>query len=130
MYRSVQRQLAQRICGWGLFVPEDLAHFREACARRGEHVRAAAVSAFCLEMGAALQSLSLGAAAAEESGDLAAAAALTFARMALAGFTEQRDGEWRETARTSLGAMTDPYARALFAFLTASEVCTNSTYVQ
>ncbi len=121
MFRSEPRQLAQRLCGWGAFVPEDRIAFCDGCARRGEHVRAAAVAAFCLEMGAALASLARGAEAAEAAGDREAAAGLTFVRMALAGFTEERDGEWRETARQSVASMGDPYARALFAFLTAGE---------
>ncbi len=121
MFSSVPRQLAQRLCGWGIFLPEDLAAFSDACARRGEHTRAAAVSAFCLEMGGALTALQRGARAAEEAGDAEGAANLTFVRMALAGFTEQKEGEWRDTARQSLDNMADPYSRALFSFLTASE---------
>ncbi len=85
VYNSSPRQLTQRMCGWGILVPEDRINFCENCAKRGEFTRAAAVAAFCLEMKAALDMLARGAKHAEEDGDKDEATKLTYIRMALAG---------------------------------------------
>ncbi len=39
----------------------------------------------------------------------------------LIGYSEVKEGEWRRTVRESVDGMTDPYSRALFAFLAANE---------
>jgi hypothetical protein len=90
--------------------------------RRNEFTRGAAVAVFCLEMRQALEVLEKGVRAATEKGDHEAKNMLGFISMALSGYTEARDSQWRQTVQVRLGdGVSDPYVRAMFAFLTAGE---------
>ena len=111
IYRGSARERTLRICGWGSDHSE-LKKFLNELEQRGEYSRAAAIAIFCLQIRLASQILQRG--GEKHSQDLSVFA------IALSGFSEERSGAlWREMVTSSCKNMSDPYLKAMFAFLLA-----------
>ncbi|XP_042899420.1 GATOR2 complex protein MIOS-B isoform X2 [Parasteatoda tepidariorum] len=115
-YTCEERERALQLCGWGADLDSvALYKFLERLENDGHYARAAAIAVFNLEIRRGIKILSKGALSRshKSSCDLNAIA------MALAGYTEERSGLWREVSGALKSQLTDSYLRAMFAFLTA-----------
>jgi hypothetical protein len=98
-YRSEERLVVQQLCGWNVESLNDT---------QGSATRRAAIALFHLKLRQAIKILN-------ESSQTVPYA------MAIAGFTDERTSLWRELALENCHQLTDPYIRAIFAFLTESD---------
>ncbi|XP_039295830.1 GATOR complex protein MIOS-B [Nilaparvata lugens] len=132
VYRSEDRDKALLLCGWKLAVAAKGALDggssgswgleRLGCDPEGglkEHARAAAMAVFSLRLRKAIEILKQGARKAEEIGNSAHASHLNIVAMALSGYSDDKNSMWRELCINSRSLLSDPYLRAMFAFLTA-----------
>ncbi|XP_046677879.1 GATOR complex protein MIOS-like [Homalodisca vitripennis] len=113
LYRSEDRDKALQLCGW--MFDRDLAAlptFLETVESEGEEgvCRAAAIAVFNLRLRLAIEILTRGA---QTYNDI-----LTIVAMALSGFTDSRSSMWRELCMSQRAQISNPYLRAMFAFLT------------
>jgi len=97
--RSEERSFVQQLCGWSL--DPSPVHVE------GSPTRKAAVALFHLKLRHAIKLLN-------DSNNSVVA-------MAIAGFTEQKNTLWRDLAHATCHKLTDPYIRAMFAFLMESD---------
>uniref|UniRef100_W5MZ29 Missing oocyte, meiosis regulator, homolog (Drosophila) n=1 Tax=Lepisosteus oculatus TaxID=7918 RepID=W5MZ29_LEPOC len=113
-YRSEERSLALRLCGWIKRGPEiDVEPFLKSLEQEGEWERAAAVALFNLDIRRAIQILNTGASSGK--GDLN----LNVVAMALSGYTDEKNSLWREMCSTLRLQLSNPYLCVMFAFLTS-----------
>ncbi|CAG2068527.1 unnamed protein product, partial [Timema podura] len=82
----------------------------------GAYSRAAAIAVFSLKLRLSIEILNRGSEAQLKMGHVSS---LNIVAMALSGFSDDRNSMWRELCLKSLSQLTDPYLRAMFAFLTA-----------
>ncbi|XP_046677873.1 GATOR complex protein MIOS-B-like [Homalodisca vitripennis] len=113
LYRSEDRDKALQLCGW--MFDRDLAAlptFLETVESEGEEgvCRAAAIAVFNLRLRLAIEILTRGAQTYNDR--------LTIVAMALSGFTDSRSSMWRELCMSQRAQISNPYLRAMFAFLT------------
>ncbi|XP_069184860.1 GATOR2 complex protein MIOS isoform X3 [Procambarus clarkii] len=106
-----ERSRALELCSWGFENETVLNSFLSQLEAAGNHTRAAAVAVFNQRLKQAILILQRGASNKKLP-------ALNSTAMALSGFTEERKGLWRETCVHLRSHLTDPYLRAMFAFLT------------
>ncbi|XP_045138344.1 GATOR complex protein MIOS-A-like [Portunus trituberculatus] len=111
VFRSEERSRALELCSWGFENESLLGSFLAQLEAAGSHTRAAAAAVFNQRIKEAVQILQRGAVS-RKSPELNSTA------MALAGYTEERKALWRETCISLRSQLTDPYLRAMFAFLT------------
>ncbi|KAK3891191.1 hypothetical protein Pcinc_004907 [Petrolisthes cinctipes] len=111
VFRSEERSCALELCSWGFEDEGVLTSFLTQLEAAGNHTRAAAVAVFNQRIRLAIHILQRGAVAKKIP-------ALNSTAMALAGYTEERKGLWRDTCTSLRSQLTDPYLRAMFAFLT------------
>lgn len=111
VFRSEERSRALELCSWGFENEGLLGSFLAQLEAAGSHTRAAATAVFNQRIKQAVQILQRGASSNKMP-------ALNSTAMALAGYTEERKGLWRETCVNLRAQLTDPYLRAMFAFLT------------
>ncbi|MPC34163.1 WD repeat-containing protein mio-A [Portunus trituberculatus] len=91
--RSEERSRALELCSWGFENESLLGSFLAQLEAAGSHTRAAAAAVFNQRIKEAVQILQR-------------------------GYTEERKALWRETCISLRSQLTDPYLRAMFAFLT------------
>lgn len=111
VFRSEERSRALELCSWGFENESLLGSFLAQLEAAGSHTRAAAAAVFNQRIKEAVQILQRGAASRKLP-------ELNSTAMALAGYTEERKALWRETCISLRSQLTDPYLRAMFAFLT------------
>ncbi|XP_042242958.1 GATOR complex protein MIOS-A-like [Homarus americanus] len=111
VFRCEERSRALELCSWGFESETVLNSFLSQLEAAGYHTRAAAVAVFNQRLKQAILILERGASSKKLP-------ALNSTAMALSGFTEERKGLWRETCMSLRSQLTDPYLRAMFAFLT------------
>ncbi|CAH0555566.1 unnamed protein product [Brassicogethes aeneus] len=108
-YKHEDREQAIRLCGWPVdFLPEYL----KSLEKENEFTRAAAISVFNLKIKAAIELLTRVPDASEYS------SSLNIVAMALAGFSDDKSSVWKQFCTNSRSKITDPYLKAMFAFLT------------
>lgn len=114
VFRHEDRDKALHLCGWHF--ERDSAMLTKCLERlQKEHMysRAAAIAVFNLKIKVALDILNQ---AAERNVD---SVHLSIVAMALAGFSDDKSSMWRQLCSNTRSQLTDPYLRAMFAFLTA-----------
>lgn len=116
IYRSEERDAALQLCGWR-FDKDTLAltNFVEKLMVAGQYSRAAAIAVFNLKLRLAIGVLNRGAEAQNKNDN----SNLSIVAMALSGFSDDKSSMWREHCIQSRSRLTDPYLRAMFAFLTS-----------
>ncbi|CAL8072972.1 unnamed protein product [Orchesella dallaii] len=97
-YRSEERSFVQQLCGWSVESIHDL---------QGTPTRKAAIALFHLKLRLAIKILN------ESDNSIVA--------MAIAGFSDDQNSLWRELALAKFNQLSDPYIRAIFAFLTEAD---------
>ncbi|KAK7500780.1 hypothetical protein BaRGS_00008024 [Batillaria attramentaria] len=113
-YRSQERSLALALCGWIPDTnPTEFNIYLDNLTENGEVEKAAAIAIFTLKMKKALGILSSSAAGATNNGN----PSLNAVAMALAGYNENSNTLWRRTCGTQRFQLSNPYLRAIFAFL-------------
>ncbi|KAL1463656.1 hypothetical protein WDU94_015390 [Cyamophila willieti] len=110
VYTSLERDVALQLCGWKLDSETPLETVLEKLEVEEEYARAAALATFYLHLTRAIQLLNHGAGSNPR---------LSIVSMALAGYSAQSSGLWRQACMESKQQLTDPYLKAIFAFLTA-----------
>ncbi|XP_049939369.1 GATOR complex protein MIOS isoform X2 [Schistocerca serialis cubense] len=111
IYKSEERDKALQLCGWKID-SQSLSDFLDGLEVEGSYSRAAAIAVFNLRLRLAVEMLNRGASRNNDS-------KYTIVAMALSGFSDDKNSMWRELCITSRTHLSDPYLRALFAFLTA-----------
>lgn len=117
-FRSEDREKALHLCSWRFEKDANiLLNYTENLEKQNQYSRAAAIAVFNLKIPLAIEILKRGAEKTEDNNLYAVA-------MALAGFTDEKNSMWRKMCSTTKSQLSDPYLRAMFAFLTAD----NYTY--
>lgn len=136
-FRSEQRDAAQNLCGWTFDInsKDCFQTFVESLCSRQEFTRAALIACFQLKIRYAIEILGMGAERVityhfsfllclyivdliifypqpQESNNLRMAA------IALSGFSFEKNAIWRSQCVITHSQISDPYLRAMFAFLT------------
>ncbi|XP_068202400.1 GATOR2 complex protein MIOS-A [Palaemon carinicauda] len=111
VFRSEERIRALELCSWGFDNEAVLNSFLNQLEATGNYTRAVAIAVFNQRIRQAIQILQRGAKTKKDPG-------LNSTAMALSGYTEERKGLWRETCTGLRSQLSDPYLRAMFAFLT------------
>lgn len=113
VYHSEIRSRALLLCDW---IP-DIDNISQTIPiidyleKEGNYMRAAAIAVFNMRLQRAIDSLTLGATKSDPN--------LSSVAMALSGYTGERTSMWREMCQTLKGQLTNPYMKAMFAFLTS-----------
>lgn len=113
VYNSELRSRALLLCDW---IP-DIDNISQTIPiidyleKEGNYMRAAAIAVFNMRLQRAIDSLTIGATKSDPN--------LSSVAMALSGYTGERTSMWREMCQTLKGQLTNPYMKAMFAFLTS-----------
>nr|CAD7592141.1 unnamed protein product [Timema genevievae] len=113
---SDDREKALQLCGWKFDRETTFMAFLDRLESDGAYSRAAAIAVFSLKLRLSIEILNRGSEAQLKMGHVSS---LNIVAMALSGFSDDRNSMWRELCLKSLSQLTDPYLRAMFAFLTA-----------
>nr|CAD7396882.1 unnamed protein product [Timema cristinae] len=114
--RSDDREKALQLCGWKFDRETTFMAFLDRLESDEAYSRAAAIAVFSLKLRLSIEILNRGFEAQIKMGHVSS---LNIVAMALSGFSDDRNSMWRELCLKSLSQLTDPYLRAMFAFLTA-----------
>lgn len=113
-YKHEDRSKALLLCSWPLDRESpNLTIFIEHLVREGAYTRAAAIAVFNLKVHLAIDILC------RAPGDTGDDVNLQVVAMALAGFSDDPNSVWKKFCADSNKKLTDPYLKAMFAFLTA-----------
>lgn len=113
VYHSELRSRALLLCDW---IP-DIDNISQTIPiidyleKEGNYMRAAAIAVFNMRLQRAVDSLTVGAKKSDPN--------LSSVAMALSGYTGERTSMWREMCQSLKGQLTNPYMKAMFAFLTS-----------
>jgi len=113
VYHSELRSRALLLCDW---IP-DIDNISQTIPiidyleKEGNYMRAAAIAVFNMRLQRAIESLTVGAKKSDPN--------LSSVAMALSGYTGERTSMWREMCQSLKGQLTNPYMKAMFAFLTS-----------
>lgn len=113
VYHSELRSRALLLCDW---IP-DIDNISQTIPiidyleKEGNYMRAAAIAVFNMRLQRAVDSLTVGATKSDPN--------LSSVAMALSGYTGERTSMWREMCQSLKGQLTNPYMKAMFAFLTS-----------
>nr|CAD7262749.1 unnamed protein product [Timema shepardi] len=113
---SDDREKALQLCGWKFDRETTFMAFLDRLESDEAYSRAAAIAVFSLKLRLSIEILNRGFEAQIKMGQVSS---LNIVAMALSGFSDDRNSMWRELCLKSLLQLTDPYLRAMFAFLTA-----------
>lgn len=103
--------MALLLCSWpSRDENASIVSFVENLEKERAYSRAAAIAVFNLKISLAIEVLNR---APVEAG-------LSYVGMALAGFSNEEDSNWRRFCPSGLKNSTDPYLKAMFSFLLAS----------
>lgn len=113
VYHSELRSRALLLCDW---IPDidntsQTIPLIDYLEKEGNYMRAAAIAVFNMRLQRAVDSLTVGAKKSDPN--------LSSVAMALSGYTGERTSMWREMCQTLKGQLTNPYMKAMFAFLTS-----------
>ena len=113
VYHSELRSRALLLCDW---IPDidnvsQTIPIIDYLEKEGNYMRAAAIAVFNMRLQRAIDSLTMGATRSDPN--------LSSVAMALSGYTGERTSMWREMCQTLKGQLTNPYMKAMFAFLTS-----------
>jgi len=112
VYHSELRSRALLLCDW---IP-DIDNISQTIPiidyleKEGNYMRAAAIAVFNMRLQRAIDSLTMGATRSDPN--------LSSVAMALSGYTGERTSMWREMCQSLKNQLTNPYMKAMFAFLT------------
>lgn len=123
-FRHEDRDKALHLCG--SYFDKDsnsLAKHLDQLERNHAYTRAAAVAVFNLKIRTAIDILSRNA----DSSPIGVN--LNVVAMALAGFSDDKNSMWRHFCGSPKAKLSDPYLRAMFAFLTADNYNYDSVLV-
>lgn len=116
-YHGDEREKVLQLCGWGNSDnKEGLNRFLKDLQKDGQTSKAAAIALFNLKFGQTIEILSGKYSQQSEDSTVMNAVA-----MAISGYSEEKQTLWRKTCSTLLHKLTDPYLRAIFAFLSCDE---------
>lgn len=113
VYHSELRSRALLLCDW---IP-DIDNISQTIPiidyleKEGNYMRAAAIAVFNMRLQRAVDTLTMGATKSDPN--------LSSVAMALSGYTGERTSMWREMCQSLKGQLTNPYMKAMFAFLTS-----------
>lgn len=113
VYHSELRSRALLLCDW---IP-DIDNISQTIPiidyleKEGNYMRAAAIAVFNMRLQRAVSTLTMGATKSDPN--------LSSVAMALSGYTGERTSMWREMCQSLKGQLTNPYMKAMFAFLTS-----------
>lgn len=113
VYHSELRSRALLLCDW---IP-DIDNISQTIPiidyleKEGNYMRAAAIAVFNMRLQRAIDSLTMGATRSDPN--------LSSVAMALSGYTGERTSMWREMCQSLKTRLTNPYMKAMFAFLTS-----------
>lgn len=113
VYHSELRSRALLLCDW---IP-DIDNISQTIPiidyleKEGNYMRAAAIAVFNMRLQRAIDSLTMGATRSDPN--------LSSVAMALSGYTGERTSMWREMCQSLKSQLTNPYMKAMFAFLTS-----------
>lgn len=113
VYHSELRSRALLLCDW---IP-DIDNISQTIPiidyleTEGNYMRAAAIAVFNMRLQRAIDSLTMGATRSDPN--------LSSVAMALSGYTGERTSMWREMCQALKSQLTNPYMKAMFAFLTS-----------
>lgn len=113
VYHSELRSRALLLCDW---IP-DIDNISQTIPiidyleKEGNYMRAAAIAVFNMRLQRAVDTLTMGATKSDPN--------LSSVAMALSGYTGERTSMWREMCQNLKGQLTNPYMKAMFAFLTS-----------
>lgn len=113
VYHSELRSRALQLCDW---IPDidnvsQTIPIIDYLEKEGNYMRAAAIAVFNMRLQRAVDSLTMGAKKSDPN--------LSSVAMALSGYTGERTSMWREMCQSLKGQLTNPYMKAMFAFLTS-----------
>ncbi|XP_066259323.1 GATOR2 complex protein MIOS [Euwallacea similis] len=110
-YVRTDRSMSLQLCSWPMNNDiNGITTFVENLEREGAYSRAAAIAVFNLQISLAIEVLNR---APVEIG-------LNYVGIALAGFSNDDDSNWKRFCGTALKKISDPYLKAMFSFLLAS----------
>ncbi|VDI39836.1 WD repeat-containing protein mio [Mytilus galloprovincialis] len=116
-YLSEERDKVLQLCGWGNSDnTEGLNLFLKELHKNGQTSKAAAIALFNLKFGQTIEILSGKYRHQTEDSTMMNAVA-----MAISGYSEDKQTLWRKTCSALLHKLTDPYLRAIFAFLSCEK---------
>ncbi|CAG2252004.1 MIO [Mytilus edulis] len=116
-YLSEERDKVLQLCGWGNSDnTEGLNLFLKELHKNGQTSKAAAIALFNLKFGQTIEILSGKYKHQAEDSTMMNAVA-----MAISGYSEDKQTLWRKTCSALLHKLTDPYLRAIFAFLSCEK---------
>lgn len=113
VYHSELRSRALLLCDW---IPDidnvsQTIPIIDYLEKEGNYMRAAAIAVFNMRLQRAVESLTVGAKKSDPN--------LSSVAMALSGYTGERTSMWREMCQSLKSQLTNPYMKAMFAFLTS-----------
>lgn len=113
VYHSELRSRALLLCDW---IPDidnvsQTIPIIDYLEKEGNFMRAAAIAVFNMRLQRAVDSLTMGAKRSDPN--------LSSVAMALSGYTGERTSMWREMCQSLKSQLTNPYMKAMFAFLTS-----------
>ncbi|CAH1154363.1 unnamed protein product [Phaedon cochleariae] len=115
-YRHEDRDRALQLCSWPLERDSQfLADFIEHLEKAGAYTRAAAIAVFNLKVQLAIEILGRAPTDTEYGSNLNVVA------MALSGFSDEPNSMWRQNCLACINKLSDPYLKAMFSFLTATD---------
>ncbi|CAG9761033.1 unnamed protein product [Ceutorhynchus assimilis] len=107
-YKRQDRSKALLLCSWPVFDDTlGLKSFLETLEKEHAYSRAAAIAVFYLQIPLAMEILNCG--PVEEG--------FNYVGIALAGFSNEEDSNWRKFCLTAMKKISDPYLKAMFGFL-------------
>lgn len=107
-FRRSDRSMALLLCSWpSNNDTSSITTIVEYLEKEGAYSRAAALAVFNLQVPLAIEVLNR---APVEAG-------LSYVGIALAGFSNEEDSNWRKFCATALKKIADPYLKAMFSFL-------------
>jgi WD40 repeat protein len=119
VYKSEERTLCQRMCGWTFATASQLDEKISQLEEESQHEKAAAFSVFHFDLKRAIQSLNRAVTKDETQSEM-----MKFIAMALAGYGSGSEQLWKETCSPLIRRLreTNPYISAIFAFLCNADV--------
>lgn len=107
-YTRSDRTQALLLCSWPLYSdPPNVITFVQNLEREGAYSRAAAIAVFNLQIPLAIEVLNR---APVEAG-------LSYVGIALAGFSNEEESNWKKFCTNALKKISDPYLKVMFSFL-------------
>lgn len=116
-YLSEEREKVLQLCGWGNSDnTQGLNRFLKELQNDGQISKAAAIALFNLRFGQTIEILS-----GKSRNPTDESTMMNAVAMAISGYSEDKHTLWKKTCSSLLHKLTDPYLRAIFAFLSCEK---------